>query len=143
MIRSPRSPVPRLLLAAVAALALLAVAGCASDDDTRSTPPTTTTAASQQAPASAASADASKLDAADAGTLLTVRRTVARYCDGHKASAGELTGAVATLESLYEIDPDARQADGTTVGEAAKAIERKLRACHAGKAARRVAKLTD
>ena len=79
---------------------------------------------------------------ADAGTLLAVRRTVARYCDGHKASAGELTGAVATLESLYEIDPDARRADGTTVREAAKAIERKLRACHAGKAARRVAKLT-
>jgi hypothetical protein len=128
---------------ALAALLLVAVAGCASNEDTSSPPPTTTAAASQQAPASAASADPSKLDAADAKTLLTVRRTVAQYCDGHKASAGELTGAVATLESLYEIDPDARQADGTTVGQAAKAIERRLRACHAGTAARRVAKLTD
>jgi hypothetical protein len=142
MLRSFRSPLPRLLLVAVSALVVLAAAGCASDDDSSSPPPASTTAASQRHPAKAASADPSKLDAADAGTLLTVRRTVARYCDGRKATAGELTGAIATLESLYEIDPDARQADGTTVGQLATALERRLRACHAGKAARRVAKLT-
>jgi hypothetical protein len=143
MLRSSRSPLPRLLLVALAALALLAAAGCASDDDTSSAPPATTTAASQKPqPASAASADPSKLDAADAATLVTIRRTVARYCDGRKASAGELTGAIATLESLYEIDPDARQADGTTVGQAATAVEHRLRACHAEKAARRVARLS-
>src|SRR4051812_28956844 len=136
MLRSSRSALPHLLLIVLAGLALLAAAGCASDDDVSSPPPATTTAASQQAPASAASADPSKLGAADAGTLLTVRRTVARYCDRHKARAGELTGAIATLESLYEIDPDARQADGTTVGQVAKAIERRLRACHAAKPAR-------
>jgi hypothetical protein len=141
MLRSPRSPLSRLLLVALAGLVLLAAAGCASDDDSSSAPPATT-AASQQQPAKAASSDPSKLDAADAGTLLTVRKTVARYCDGRKATAGELTGAIATLESLYEIDPGARQADGTTVGQLATAVERRLRACHAAKAARRVAKLT-
>jgi hypothetical protein len=141
MLRSPRSPLSRLLLVALAGLVLLAAAGCASDDDS-SSPPPATTAASQQQPAKAASSDPSKLDAADAGTLRTVRKTVARYCDGRKATAGELTGAIATLESLYEIDPGARQADGTTVGQLATAVERRLRACHAAKAARRVAKLT-
>jgi hypothetical protein len=142
MLRSPRSVLSHLLLIALAGLVLLAAAGCASDDDSSSPPPATTAAASQQQPAKAASSDPSKLDAADAGTLLTVRQTVARYCDGRKATAGELTGAIATLESLYEIDPDARQADGTTVGQVATAVERRLRACHAAKAARRVAKLT-
>ena len=76
----------------------------------------------------------------DAQALLTIRRTVARYCAGHRATAGELTGA--TLESLYEIDPDARQADGTTVQQSATALERRLRACGAHTAAKRLAKLT-
>src|SRR6185295_18103009 len=39
--------------------------------------------------------------------------------------------AIATLESLYEIDPEAKQPDGTTVEQAAVALERKLRACGA------------
>ena len=82
------------------------------------------------------------LSADDAQALLTIRRTVARYCAGHRATAGELTGAIATLESLYEIDPDARQADGTTVQQSATALEQRLRACGARTAARRLAKLT-
>jgi hypothetical protein len=53
-----------------------------------------------------------------------------------------VTGAIATLESLYEIDPDARQADGRTVEQSATALERRLRACGARTAARRVARLT-
>lgn len=138
MLRLHPSRLSRLLLVGLAAVALLAAAGCASDDDS-SAPPAATTAASR--PAAPAATD--RLSAGDAQTLLTIRQTVERYCAGHKATAGEVTGAIATLESLYEIDPDARQADGTTVGQAAKAIERRLRACHAGTAARRVAKLTD
>lgn len=141
MLRSSRSPLSRLLLVALAGLVLLAAAGCASEDDSSSPPPGTATTAAEH-PAGAASADPSKLDAADAGTLLTVRRTAARYCDGRQATAGELTGAIATLEALYEIDPDARQADGKTVGQFATSLERKLRACHAGAAAKRVAKLS-
>jgi hypothetical protein len=83
-------------------------------------------------------ASADVLSADDAQALLTIRRTVARYCTGHRATAGELTGAIATLESLYEIDPDARQADGTTVQQSATALEHRLRAC----GARTAAKLT-
>jgi hypothetical protein len=138
MLRSNSSRLSRLLLIGVAAVALLAAVGCASSDDS-SAPPPATTAASQ--PAAPASAD--RLNADDAGTLRTIRQTVARYCAGHAATAGELTGAIATLESLYEIDPEASQADGTTVGQSATALERKLRACGARTAAKRLAKLAQ
>jgi hypothetical protein len=137
MLRSKPSPLSRLLLVGLAAVVLLAAAGCASDDDS-SAPPAATTAASQ--PAAPASADV--LSADDAQALLTIRRTVARYCAGHRATAGELTGAIATLESLYEIDPDASQADGTTVQQSTAALEQRLRACGAHTAAKRLAKLT-
>jgi hypothetical protein len=140
MLRLHPSRLSRLLLVGLAAAALLAAAGCASDDDS-SAPPTATTAASQPA-APAAPAGADRLSADDAQTLVTIRQTVARYCAGHKATAGEVTGAIATLESLYEIDPGARQADGTTVERFATALERRLRACGARTAAKRVAKLT-
>jgi hypothetical protein len=137
MLRSKPSRLPRLLLVGLAALVLLAAVGCASDDDS-SPPPAATTAASQ--PAAPAGADV--LSADDAQALLNIRRTVARYCAGHKATAGELTGAIATLEALYEIDPGARQADGTTVEHSATALERRLRTCGARTAAKRLAKLT-
>ena len=137
MVRSKPSLLSRLLLVGLAALVLLAAAGCASDDDA-SAPPTATTAASQ--PAAPASADV--LSADDAQALLTIRRTISRYCTGHRATAGELTGAIATLESLYEIDPDASQADGTTVQQSTAALEHRLRACGAHTAAKRLAKLT-
>jgi hypothetical protein len=130
------SLLPRLLLCAIAVVVLVAGAGCADDDDTASAPPATT--ATQ--PAAPRGADA--LDASDTATLLSVRRTVTAYCANHKATAGELTGAIATLESLYQIDPDAKQPDGTTVEQAAVALERKLHACGARKAAKRLAKLT-
>jgi hypothetical protein len=137
MTRSKSSRLSHLLLAGLAAVVLLAAAGCASDDDS-STPPAATTAASQPA----APPDADRLSADDAQTLTTIRRTVERYCVGHKASAGELTGAIATLESLYEIDPGARLADGRTVKQSATALEQRLRACGARAAAKRLAKLT-
>src|SRR5512133_2105683 len=137
MLRLHRTRLTRPLLAGLAAVVLLAAAGCASSDDS-SAPPAATTAASQ--PAAPAAAD--RLSADDARTLTTIRRTVDRYCAGHKASSGELTGAIATLESLYEIDPGARQADGTTVKQAATALEQRLRACGAHTAAKRLAKLT-
>ena len=137
MLRSKSSRLSRLLLVGLAAVVLLAATGCASDDDS-SAPPAATTAASQ--PAAPTSAD--RLSADDAQTLTTIRRTVARYCARHKASAGELTGAIATLESLYEIDPEASQADGTTVAQSATALEQTLRACGARTAAKRLAKLT-
>ena len=133
MLRSTSSRLSHLLLVGLAAVVLLAAAGCASDDDS-SAPPPATTAASQ--PAAPAAAD--RLSADDAQTLTTIRRTVERYCAGHKASAGELRGAIATLESLYEIDPGARQADGRTVQQAATAFQQRLRAC----GARAAAKLT-
>jgi hypothetical protein len=139
MLRLHPSRLSRLLLVGLAAAALLAAAGCASDDDS-SAPPATTTASRPAAPAAPAGAD--RLSADDAQTLLTIRQTVARYCAGHKATAGEVKGAIATLESLYEIDPGARQADGTTVEQSATALERRLRACGARAAAKRVAKLT-
>jgi hypothetical protein len=137
MIRSKSSRLSHLLLAGLAAVVLLAAAGCASDDDS-STPPAATTAASQ--PAAPPGAD--RLSADDARTLTTIRRTVERYCVGRKASAGELTGAIATLESLYEIDPGARLPDGGTVKQSATALEQRLRACGARAAAKRLAKLT-
>ena len=137
MLRSKSSRLSRLLLLGLAAAALLAASGCASDDDS-SAPPAATTAASQ--PAAPAGAD--RLSADDAQTLTTIRHTVQRYCAGRKASAGQLTGAIATLESLYEIDPGARQADGRTVKQAATTLEQRLRACGARAAAKRLAKLT-
>lgn len=137
MLRSNPSRLSRLLLLGLAAVVLLAAVGCASNDDS-SAPPPATTAASQ--PAAPAAAD--RLDADDAGTLRTVRQTVARYCAGHRATAGEVTGAIATLESLYEIDPGARQADGTTVEQTATTLQQRLRACGARTAAKRLAKLT-
>ena len=137
MLRSKSSRLSRLPLVGLAAAVLLAASGCASDDDS-SAPPAATTTASQ--PAAPAGAD--RLSADDAQTLITIRHTVERYCAGHKASAGELTGAIATLESLYEIDPGARQADGKTVKQSATAFEQRLRACGAHTAAKRLAKLT-
>jgi hypothetical protein len=134
MLRSSTSRLSRLLLIGVAAVALLAAVGCASSDDSSAPPPATTAAPQPAAPAGA--------DRLDAGTLRNVRQTVARYCAGHGATAGELTGAIATLESLYEIDPGASEADGTTVAQAATALERKLRACGARTAAKRLARLT-
>jgi hypothetical protein len=139
MLRLHPSRLSRLLLVGLAAAALLAAAGCASDDDS-SAPPATTTASRPAAPAAPAGAD--RLSADDAQTLTTIRRTVERYCVGHKASAGELTGAIATLESLYEIDPGARLPDGGTVKRSATALEQRLRACGARAAAKRLAKLT-
>ena len=117
MLRSKPSRLSRLLLVGLAAVVLLAAAGCASDDDS-SAPPPATTAASQ--PAAAAGADRA----------------------GHKATAGELTGAIATLESLYAIDPNASQADGTTVEQSATKLREKLRACGARTAAKRLSRLT-
>ena len=94
MLRSESSRLSRLPLVGLAAAVLLAASGCASDDDS-SAPPAATTTASQ--PAAPAGAD--RLSADDAQTLITIRHTVERYCAGHKASAGELTGAIARRRS--------------------------------------------
>jgi hypothetical protein len=53
-----------------------------------------------------------------------------------------VTGAVATLESLYQIDPEALGSDGKTVKQVTRAAERTLRACGNRSAAKRLAKLT-
>jgi hypothetical protein len=127
------------LLATVVLLALAALAGCGSSDDDSSAPPPA--AASQPAPKAPTSSD--KLDASDAGVLRNVRQTVTQYCSGHKVTAGEVTGAVATLESLYEIDPAALGSDGKSVKQTAQSVERALRGCGDRSAARRVAKLTN
>jgi hypothetical protein len=124
-----------LLLAAVVA-ALFGVTGCgSSDDESTSPPPATTSQAASKQPAP------DTLDAGDAAVLRQASQTAARYC-GHRATAGELTGAVATVESLYQIDPKAKGASGRTVEQTAKALERRLRACGNRSAAKRLAKLT-
>jgi hypothetical protein len=126
------------LLTAVTVAAVAGAAGCGNSDDETSAPPTATAAqAVSKAPASA-----DKLDAADAAVLRGVLNTVAQYCSGHKATTGEVTGAVATLESLYEIDPAALGSDGKTVKQTAVAVRRALRACGDRSASRRVGKLT-
>jgi hypothetical protein len=126
-----------LLALALAVTAPLAVAGCAGDDDATA-PPAATTAAQPAAPKAPA---ADRLDASDASILHDAATTVAGYCAGRKATAGEVTGAVATIESLFEIDPQARGADGRSVQRVSAALERKLRACGDRAAARRLAKL--
>jgi predicted outer membrane protein len=125
------------LLTAVTVAAVAGAAGCGNSDDETSAPPTATAA---QAASKAPGAD--KLDAADAAVLRGVLNTVAQYCSGHKATTGEVTGAVATLESLYEIDPAALGSDGKTVKQTAVAVRRALRACGDRSASRRVGKLT-
>jgi Tfp pilus assembly protein FimV len=128
------------LLLAVVVAALVGVVGCGSSDDETSSPPQP--AASQSAPKAPAAAD--KLDASDAAILSGVNKSVAQYCASkHKVTPGEVTAAVATLESLYQIDPAAAGADGKTVKQTAIAVQRKLRACGDRRAARRVAKLTS
>jgi hypothetical protein len=126
------------LLLSIALVALVGAAGCGSSDDESSSPPTQAAApAAPKAPA------ADRLDAADATILHGVTTTVGQYCAStHKASAGEVTAAVATLESLYEIDPAAVGADDKSVKQVALAVQRQLRACGDRSAARRVAKLT-
>jgi hypothetical protein len=126
------------LLLSIALIALVAAAGCGSSDDESAAPPTQAAApAAPKAPA------ADHLDAADATILHGVTTTVGQYCASrHKASAGEVTAAVATLESLYEIDPAALGADDKSVKQVALTVQRRLRACGDRSAARRVAKLT-
>jgi hypothetical protein len=126
------------LLATIVLAAAAGVAGCGSSDDESSAPPSTP--AAQPAPKAPAAGD--RLDAADAAVLRGVRKTVAQYCASHKATAGELTGAIATLESLYEVDPAAKGADGKSVKQVAVATQRRLRICGARSAAKRVGKLT-
>jgi ABC-type phosphate transport system substrate-binding protein len=126
------------LLLSIALVALVGAAGCGSSDDESSAPPTQ--AAAQPAPKAPA---ADRLDAADAKVLQGVSATVGEYCaTKHKATAGEVTAAVATLESLYDIDPAALGADDKSVKQVARAVQRQLRACGDRSAARRVAKLT-
>jgi ABC-type phosphate transport system substrate-binding protein len=128
------------LLLAVVVAAVLGVAGCGSSDDESSSPPQA--AASDPAPKAPAAAD--ELDASDAAILVGVNKAVAQYCvSKHKVTPGEITASVATLESLYDIDPAAAGSDGRTVKQTAVAVQRKLRACGDRSAARRVAKLTS
>jgi ABC-type phosphate transport system substrate-binding protein len=127
------------LLLSLALLAVAGAAGCGNSDDDSSAPPTQ--AAAKPAPKAPASAD--RLDASDASILSGVTKTVGEYCASkHKATPGEVTAAVATLESLYEIDPTAVGADEKTVKQVAVAVQKQLRACGDRSAARRVAKLT-
>ena len=114
-------------------MALLALGGpvaCGSDSGSSS---------STQATATASKASADALDAADAKVLSQAKATI----DACKASStsGEDVGAVATLESLYQIDPKAT-AGGTSVEEAVADARAKLQQCGKTALARRLAKLT-
>jgi hypothetical protein len=122
------------LLLVVAFAAVVGPVDCGDSDDGGSAPPP---AVASKPPA------ADRLDASDAAILAGVNRAVAQYCASKdKVTPGEVTAAVATLESLYEIDPAAAGSDGRTVKQTALTVQRKLRACGDRSAARRVAKLT-
>jgi hypothetical protein len=123
-----------LLLATVALAVAVGVSACGSTDNGS----TATTATASQA-ASKAPAAADKLDAADAQVLTGAQQTVADFCNGHKASSGELTGAVATLESLIQVDPDAKTASGQTVKQVTSDLAQKLKSCGAAAASKRLA----
>ena len=123
----------RFLLLATVALAVAAgVSACGSSDNGS----TATTVTASQAASKAPAAD--KLDAADAQVLTGAQQTVADYCDGHKASSGELTGAVATLESLNQVDPEAQNASGQTVKQVTSDLAQKLKTCGAAAASKRL-----
>jgi hypothetical protein len=119
------------LLAAVALAAVLGVSACGNSDDESSAPPATTQQAASRQPAST-----DKLAADDAQVLRQASKTVAQYCNGHKATKGELSGAVATVESLFEIDPAAQDASGKTVKQVTTTLAQKLHACGARSAAK-------
>ena len=122
-----------LLLATVALAVAVGVSACGSSDNGS----TATTATASQA-ASKAPAAADKLDAADAQVLSGVQQTVNDYCNGHKASSGELTGAVATLESLIQVDPESKNASGQTVKQVTTNLAQKLKSCGAAAASKRL-----
>jgi hypothetical protein len=121
-----------LLLATVALAVAVGVSACGSSDNGS----TATTVTASQAASKAPAAD--KLDAADAQVLTGAQQTVADYCDGHKASSGELTGAVATLESLNQVDPEAQNASGQTVKQVTSDLAQKLKTCGAAAASKRL-----
>ena len=139
MLRSTSSHLHRLLVGALAAGVLIAAAGCASDDDSTAAPAATT--ASQ--PAAPRQADASALDASDNGTLThhppDRRRAIA---PGTRRPPASSPARSPRSRRSTQVDPDARQPDGKTVEQVAVALERRLRACGADKAAKRLAKLT-
>jgi hypothetical protein len=110
-------------------LACASVAGfaaCGSSDDT-----------SSGSGGAAAAEPPSALAAGDAKALDTARTTIQKQCKDHAA----VVGAVATLESLFEFDPEATDAKGTTVRAAVTDATAQLRDCDAA-AAKRLAKLT-
>lgn len=122
-----------LLLASVALAVAVGVSACGSSDNGS----TSTTVTASQA-ASKAPAAADKLDSADAQVLSGAQQTVNDYCNGHKANSGELTGAVATIESLMQIDPDSKDASGQTVKQVTSDLAQKLKSCGAAAASKRL-----
>jgi hypothetical protein len=112
-------------------LACTAVAGFAACGDS------TSEGSAGSGSASAASPKGAALSAADARTLADARTTIAKQCKDHAA----VTGAVATLESLYEIDPTAADGKGTSVREAVTDAAAQLRSCGDKPAAKRLGKL--
>jgi hypothetical protein len=122
---------PRRLAAlglACAAVAGFAACGSSNQDSSGSS---ATTASSQSA-----GSGGSALSAGDARTLADARAAIANQCKDKAA----VTGAVATLESLYEIDPEATDAKGTSVRAAVTDATAQLRSCNRA-AAKRLAKL--
>jgi hypothetical protein len=124
----------RSLAIGLAGLVVLGALGCGSDDSNSD--------ATVAQPAKSAPASSDKLDPDSARTLSDAARTVAQYCNGHKATHGEVIAAVATVESLYDIDPAATQANGQSVEQAAGKLKTQLQGCGATSAAKRLAKLT-
>ena len=117
----------RLAALGLACAAVGGVAACGSSDDEGSAGSSASSAAATKAPA---------LSASDARTLADARTTIAKQCKDHAA----VTGAVATLESLYEIDPTAA-ANGTSVRDAVTDAAAQLRSCGDKASAKRLAKL--
>jgi hypothetical protein len=120
----------RLAALGLACTAVAGFAACGSSDDEGSGGSTASAGKPTAAPA---------LSAPDARTLADARATIAEQCQDHAA----VTGAVATLEALYEIDTAAADAKGTSVREAVTDAAAQLRSCGDKAAARRLAKLVD
>jgi hypothetical protein len=113
-------------------LACASVAGFAACGSSSNDASSGSSGAASTQPAAASGS----LSAGDARTLAAARATITKQCNDHAA----VTGAVATLESLFEIDPDAKDAKGTSVRAAVTDAAAQLRSCDP-RAAKRLAKL--
>jgi hypothetical protein len=123
----------RLAATALACAAVGGLAACGSSDSS-----TSSSSSTSGSTASAQAAGGGKLDAEDSKALDDARTAIADQCKDQAATLG----AVATIESLYDIDPKATDEQGTSVEKAVADGAAQLRACGSKAQAKRLAKLS-